>query len=171
MLHLYRQQRAGANSCDACHSPAPIRAGLVHYVKTPPGALKLPTVGLTDSRSKQLSYGRQRWPLQAITGLTRRSQPPAARNSARPSPNQASAVLPGCTWSHCSMSPRMRAGLLQSHLLGNDVAWLILTCGSGVTRGLPWSLTTQEARMRVRSVQKFRDRELNPGLLRDRQKY
>jgi hypothetical protein len=69
------------------------------------------------------------------------------------------------------MWPRTRAGLLQSHLLGNDVAWLIVTGGSGVTSGPLWGLTAQEARMRLRTVQKFRDQELNPGLLRDRQKY
>ena len=48
---------------------------------------------------------------------------------------------------------------------------LILAGGSGVTSGPLWGLTAQEARMRLRRVQKFRDQELNPGLLRDRQKY
>ena len=45
MLHFYRQGRAGANSCDAWHSPAPIRAGLVHCVKALPGA-RPPDLGI-----------------------------------------------------------------------------------------------------------------------------
>jgi hypothetical protein len=55
-------------------------------VQKRPQGLDLPTLGLTDSRSNQLSYGSRWWPLQANTGLTRRPQPPAARNSARRSP-------------------------------------------------------------------------------------
>ena len=62
-------------------------------------------------------------------------------------------------------------GPLGSHLLGGGLAWLNLIRGSGPTSGPPWNFTAKAARMRLRSILKFRDRELNPGLVRDAHKY